>query len=185
MRAHHARDVGGRVQRSAVGLLTATVIAAAIGAGCAASDGTHANTLREYERSFDPSKYRGALPEPSGGTVDTLGGVRTQAEASQPKRDRPAQVDRVVESVMGFRVQLYSSADLDDVSVQREDLRMRLTQNNIDAGEVDMTFDAPYYKLRVGSFTTKAEADALRRTLIDAGFPEAWVVRDRVRTTVR
>jgi hypothetical protein len=185
MRAHRGCGMPASMPRPAFCVFVLAAVAALLGVGCAATDATQTKTLREYEQGFDPSKYRGALPEPAGGTVDTLGGVRTKAEVPQPKRDRPTPADAPTESVMGFRVQLYSSTDLDDASVQREDLRLRLTQNNIDAGEVEMTFDAPYYKLRVGGFTTKADADTLRRALLDAGFPEAWVVRDRIKVPTR
>lgn len=147
--------------------------------GCGSStDVTTKNpprTMRQHEESFDPSAYR----PPSADTVAT-------APAAQPEASVPSEewVEQKVRT-MGFRVQLHSTASLDEAQETLTAYRGRLDSLQVDAGRVDMVFDAPYYKIRAGDFVVKAGADSLRETLHAAGFPEAWVVRDNVFRIVR
>lgn len=81
---------------------------------------------------------------------------------------------------MGFRVQLYSSADVEATRARREEMRARLQELGLSQGRLDIIFDAPYHKLRFGDFATKKEADGVLRQLHQAGLKEAWIVRDNI-----
>lgn len=131
--------------------------------------------LEEHEREFDPSDYR--RPD----TVATA--VVREVKPIIPEPEE-VWVERK-ERVMGFRVQLHSTTSIDEAQQALSTYRSRLDSLEIDAGRIDMVFDAPYYKIRAGDFMVKGEADMLTDTLRAEGIPEAWVVRDNIFRMIR
>lgn len=137
-----------------------------------------AKPIRDHEQGFDPAKYRrkeSAAEEP-----------RHPAAENQQQQQQPETVwvERT-EKVMGFRVQLHSTTDIDAAQKSLSVLRSRLDSLAIDPGRLDMGYDAPYYKIRAGDFLVKSGADELREKLREAGLSEAWVVRDMVIRIIR
>lgn len=45
---------------------------------------------------------------------------------------------------------------------------------------VYLTYDSPYYKVRIGDCLSRYEADELQRLASEKGFDDAWVVRTKV-----
>ncbi len=73
----------------------------------------------------------------------------------------------------GFRVQVLSTKNGDIA----EDVRMELiSQIN---HSVRVIFMAPNYKVRVGAFTDRKDAEQLRKLLYALGYRRAWIVRAR------
>jgi hypothetical protein len=127
--------------------------------------------MEEYEREFDPSRYR-----TPGDTLRTEPG---------PGANRGTVVDtpvfiRRVERVMGYRVQVYSTTDADDAARRAGSVRGALPEL-----DVDVVFHAPFHKVRVGNFLERGDAEQCRALLQSNGFPEAWIVRDLVDHDVR
>jgi hypothetical protein len=69
-----------------------------------------------------------------------------------------------------FRIQLSAESDIDAAQVKKKEYEKLL------GGTVDMLFDAPYYKLRWGSFETKQEAEDKILELSDLKI-QAFVVK--------
>ncbi|MBE0645069.1 MAG: SPOR domain-containing protein [Bacteroidetes bacterium] len=132
-------------------------------------------SIREHEGNFDPTEYRRKPAEPK----ENAGEGEIKAKPVEP-----AWVERTEKS-MGFRVQLYSTTNIDDAKAVLEQMRSRIDSLHIEAGRLDMSFDAPYYKIRAGDFLVRAKADTLREQLRSAGLSEAWVVRDNVFRVIR
>jgi cell division septation protein DedD len=139
------------------------------------ADDSSTKSIREHEKSFDPSDYRKDSTEPS----------KTTAPSKPVPQKRETQWVERKEKVMGFRVQLFSAANLDEATASMSRTRARLDSLSIDPGRLDMSFDAPYYKVRAGDFLSKPPADSLREKLKAAGIMEAWVVRDQVIRIIR
>ncbi|MFA6234517.1 MAG: SPOR domain-containing protein [Bacteroidota bacterium] len=131
--------------------------------------------MREHEKSFDPSEYRKKEVEQS---------TKTEEKTAAVSNAEPAWIERT-EKVMGYRVQLHSTPSLDEASATLTQMRSRLDSMQIDPGRLDMSFDAPYYKIRAGDFLLKTTADSLREQLRTAGMNEAWIVRDNVFRIIR
>lgn len=134
-----------------------------------------ARPSREHEREFDPAKYRPAPKEEST--------VPTEAPAAS-NESAPVWVERL-EKVMGYRVQLYSTTDIDAAQRMLSQLRSRLDSLQIEPGRLDLSYDAPYYKVRAGDYVLKTEADTLRQRFHAAGLVDAWVVRDSIIRVIR
>jgi cell division septation protein DedD len=131
--------------------------------------------IREHEEDFDPVEYRKPEPEAE----------EPQKSVAEPKRQPETVWVERTEKSMGFRVQLYSTTNIDEAQLSLSQLRSRFDSLEIDPGRIDMGYDAPYYKIRAGDFLNKAKADELREQLREAGVLEAWVVRDMVIRIIR
>ena len=82
---------------------------------------------------------------------------------------------RSPDKIDGWRVQLLATTERSKVM----ELKARFLNEypNISA---DWDYSAPYYKMKVGSYLTKLEAFRLRNR-IRVNFPDAYVIRDKVR----
>ena len=74
----------------------------------------------------------------------------------------------------GFRVQLISTKDVQQAELMRFRAMSKLEN------PVQVIFEAPNYKVRVGSFINRNKADQFRDYLFNLGFQQAWVVRARI-----
>ncbi len=133
-----------------------------------ASSSSAKKSSREYETEFDPRKYD-TKDQPSGKS-----GAAGESPASGTAQPPPVTAERM-ERTSGYRVQIYSTYDLDEA------LRSKGTsQALLDTLKVYMVYDAPIYKIRVGDYLTKADADSAKELLRGKGFTDAWVVPDQV-----
>lgn len=131
--------------------------------------------MREHEETFDPSAYRREPAEPSSAHAPA---VEAEMEPA------PEWIERT-EKVMGFRVQLHSAAQLDEAEQALTRFRSRFDSLGVDPGRLDMSYDAPFYKVRAGDFNERSEAEEFRTRLREAGVSEAWIVRDAIFRRIR
>ena len=73
----------------------------------------------------------------------------------------------------GFRVQVLSTKNGENA----ENMRMQLISQI--SHSVQLIFEAPNYKVRVGAFTDRNDAERLRKQLFALGYRRAWIVRAR------
>jgi hypothetical protein len=83
----------------------------------------------------------------------------------------------VVETVevQGFRIQVFASASIDEAAAARESARTKVGSDS-----VYVVYDPPVYKVRVGDYATRLEANQRLPRIVNLGFPDAWVVSDRI-----
>jgi hypothetical protein len=74
----------------------------------------------------------------------------------------------------GFRVQCYASSQIDRIRSEQKQLEFKIKY------PVYVVFNAPYYKLLVGDFMKKNEADIALGKLKEIGYTDAWVARSRI-----
>lgn len=82
-----------------------------------------------------------------------------------------------IHSLDGFRVQIFfDSGNLSkrNASQAREDFIRRFPDV-----EAYITFREPYYRVRVGDFRTKLEADGFRKRILQH-YPHAFTVNDQI-----
>ena len=83
-------------------------------------------------------------------------------------------MDTSFKEMDGFRVQVFAtrfSRSADSVKAVLEE------KGNED---VYIAFDAPVYKVRVGNFISRNEAEKMRISLVELGYDTAWIVRSKV-----
>jgi hypothetical protein len=72
----------------------------------------------------------------------------------------------------GYQVQLFASPD----AAQAEEIKIQAMMLFPDH-PVDMIWDAPNYKVRLGMFAIRDDAQELKRQALRLGYRDAWVVR--------
>jgi hypothetical protein len=82
---------------------------------------------------------------------------------------------RIAGTTDGYRVQVLSTDDIDEANRVRAEV-YEITSRK----EVYIIFEPPFYKVKVGDFTSKSEADNLRFKLSQLGYTESKVVQETV-----
>ena len=122
--------------------------------------------LSTFEKSFKPSEY------------DTdIDLIHKKENQPRPIVDVPVESFTVAEpeTVQGFRIQVFASNSYEEAVGVRNALNLELSVQ-----WVYMVYDAPTYKIRVGDYTNRADANLSVDGYIDRGYKGAWVVPDRV-----
>ena len=74
----------------------------------------------------------------------------------------------------GYRLQVFESS-----SVEETNRTLRKFERSL-KDSVYMVFEAPLYKLRLGNFVTKKEAEKQKENLNKKGYKNIWIVRSRI-----
>lgn len=131
--------------------------------------------LADYE-DFDATPYEEAPPE-----------AQTEIQHDVPERLMAGRTTTGTTTVQGFRVQVYSTLDKTAAVNLEEEARAwwRAERSRAPAGlmpeqlPIYTVYLQPYYRVRIGNFRTRAEADRARQILARR-FPDAFIVPDRV-----
>jgi len=80
----------------------------------------------------------------------------------------------IIGTTDGFRVQIVSTDDIDLANQTRSEVYFKINK------EVYVSFEPPFYKVKVGDFTSRTEANDLKFKLNQLGYSEARVVQETV-----
>jgi len=86
----------------------------------------------------------------------------------------PPEVPTVETKRMGYRVQIGAFASKESAEEFADRVRSRFTVG------VYVQYVPPYYKVRVGDFLTKAEADNFKMKVWEMGFTDAFIVESEI-----
>jgi hypothetical protein len=143
-------------------------------AGCSGSRETEKpstaveETLKKYEAGFKPSDYD---PEPKGKS----GHSGTSADSIPDSGATLVEAPTSMELVAGFRVQLFSTTNIDEANLKKADAEATFPDE-----WVYVEYDPPTYKVRAGNFKSRIAADRFANLASSNGFQEAWTVPERV-----
>lgn len=142
--------------------------------------------------TFDPSAYpaTGQRETPATPDVahdvpaDLLANRTPAAPTAAPRPSTPAERpttprEPVMRTVNGYRVQIFQSSSKDDADRRVAEAIAWWRRTNAGTPEVYTVYRAPYYRVRVGNYASRAEADRAARSL-GGSFPGSLVVPDRV-----
>ena len=123
--------------------------------------------LFSQEWRFDPDSLRDDGP-----IVPML--INPLIDGIVPEKDYSTDEKESGKVYNGFRVQVMST----NSGARAENMRMKLvSQIN---HNVRVIFEAPNYKVRVGAFADRRDAERLRKILFDLGYRRSWIVRARL-----
>ena len=74
----------------------------------------------------------------------------------------------------GYRLQIFESSSVEETNRTLQKFERSLKDS------VYMVFEAPLYKLRLGNFVTKKEAEKQKANLNKKGYKNIWIVRSRI-----
>ena len=120
--------------------------------------------IHRYEKTFNPSDYDS---NPSSEKSE-------KKEPQKPEETTPS-TPTETELVTGFRVQVSFTDNIEQANKIKDDLSSLLANQ-----PVYVVFESPYYKVRVGDFLSRPDANITLKTLIDRGYKDAWIVPDKV-----
>ncbi|HXK49102.1 MAG TPA: SPOR domain-containing protein [Clostridiales bacterium] len=83
--------------------------------------------------------------------------------------------DSILQEINGFRIQIFRTEDLNEAK-RRESLYI----TTFGEENVTLIFEPPFYKIRIGKFRNKEEAEQFQQTLGWRGISETLIVPDRV-----
>ncbi len=117
-----------------------------------------------FERSFKPSEY----------DLD-LRLVHKGDSTSKPEYLMEHFTTAQPETVQGFRIQVFTSNAYDEALDAKNTLSAQLPDE-----WVYLVYDAPTYKVRVGDYLTRIDANQAVGRFVEKGYAGAWVVPDQV-----
>ena len=82
-------------------------------------------------------------------------------------------VVEIVET-QGFRIQIFASASIDEATASRRVAKDRISDS------VYVVYDPPVYKVRVGDYAARLEANQRLTRFVNMGYDDAWVVSDKI-----
>jgi hypothetical protein len=122
--------------------------------------------LAVYEATLNPAQYDE--------DIDLVRKAHAE-ERRQMEFDTTRDSITVEEEIsQGFRIQIFSTPHIDEAAVMQGSVRQIVDDS------VYVVYDPPVYKVRVGDFVTRLEANQSLSYLLDRGFPDAWIVSDRI-----
>lgn len=77
-------------------------------------------------------------------------------------------------TILGFRIQIFASSTEKNASRVADDARTSFTQN------VYVQYGTPYYKVRIGDFLTKEEAQIVKHQALQLGYRGTFVVETMI-----
>lgn len=123
--------------------------------------------IRRTETSFNPADYDPEIPS-----------SHVPAQPGRPSRDtnQPSTPTTEPDLVSGYRVQVTFTDNIEQASQVKNQLSPLFTGEN-----VYVVYEAPYYKVRVGDFLSRPDANLTLRSLFEKGYKDSWIVPDKVR----
>lgn len=77
----------------------------------------------------------------------------------------------------GFRIQCLASSQIEKIRSEKKLLEGKIKYS------VYIIFNAPYYKLLIGDFVKRGDADIVTAKLKEMGYSDAWVIRSKINQT--
>ena len=115
-------------------------------------------TLQGYEKSFDPTRY----------DLDY-----TEAPADKNNAGTPSSISR--KNISGFRIQVLISSEFEECQQSRREL-----QNRFPDQKTYIIHEFPFYKLRLGNFRTRREAESYQKSLSGKNIRNTQIVPDKI-----
>ena len=126
------------------------------------------NLRMKAEKKFDPWKIEKENP------------IIIQEKSNQPQEDFSRVIldkyeigeDKVNNQIL-YRIQIFASKFPEEAQKLADSLESNFNE------PTTIDYEAPYYKVRLGNFTSLAQAESFLRKVRRKGFPQAWVVKTR------
>ena len=92
--------------------------------------------------------------------------------------DTDRSLDTNITEIEGFRVQVFATQDRNRADELQDELKIKFNE------KIYIIFEAPNYKLRVGDFLDRDDAELMRMKLVSSNFPSAWIVRTKIQPDI-
>ena len=132
---------------------------------------THSDT--KYDESFDPK----TLDDNDIEFPSIVTNTKSNKDSTTTANNSPD----AQKEVNGFRVQIIATQDLEKATLLEEEAKSQFAMGG---NKTYLVFEAPLYKIRLGDFTSRDQADELKIQALRYGYREAFIVRTKVMVNV-
>ena len=134
---------------------------------------TEKNESETIKEDFDITPYRTNIeieesPANKNGVTEAWYEYDTENENQNSKK-------RIVGTADGFRVLVITTDNINEANSVREEIKSK-----VPGKETYISFEPPFYKVKIGDFTDITESNNLKFKLNQLGFTEARVVKETV-----
>ena len=98
---------------------------------------------------------------------------------NEVKTSASRSLDSNITEIEGFRVQIFATQDRNKADQLQEELALKFDE------KIYVIFEAPNYKLRIGDFLDRDDAEILRMRLVSLDFSSSWIVRTRIQPELK
>jgi len=120
-------------------------------------NGNEKYSLNEFEKSFDPSKY-------------------DLSYETTPRKDISVKKSNVSKKAStGYRIQIIISEDLNECQKKKNEMQKLFPEYNF-----YLIHEFPFYKLRMGDFATRKEAEIHLKYLNEKNIKSIMIVPDKI-----
>ena len=74
----------------------------------------------------------------------------------------------------GYRLQIFETSSVEKANRKFKKLKKVLSDS------LYISFEAPFYKIRYGNFTSKDDAEREKKNIAKKGFKDIWIIRSRI-----
>ena len=167
--------------------LVLVALAVAVLSGCGIGGKTGMISAGGAGEDFDPFQYGDEFVDLKQAVPDTRPSPETILPADRPDAaaemdvseteggtaETPSTVSETPAHVYGYRIQIGI-----DQNKERMEALMQRARSRIDL-DVYLEFEAPFYRVRIGNFKTRKEAEQYVKELKDKGFRDSlWVMSE-------
>ena len=162
-------------------LLAGVFLATALLAGCTSSKMVEAeekpkneqprekkHLLSDYEATLNPVEFDREIVM----VQKSLSGEQKQQNPLEIPKDSMIVQEEVVQ---GFRIQIFSSSNVDETILMKN-----LAGEKFIGDSIYVVYDAPVYKVRIGDYVNRYEANQRLPEFVQKGYRDAWIVPDRI-----
>jgi septal ring-binding cell division protein DamX len=121
---------------------------------------------QEFEEKFNPDKLTDYQPE--------WPVLLNQITDSIPEELRLYEMESEKSEISGYRIQLLATTS----AAEADSFKMEISK--LIRNEIYIIFEAPNYKVRIGNFLHRNNAQRALDEIQAMGFQQAWVVRTRI-----
>lgn len=124
----------------------------------------------KYDESFDPLSLN---------DDDIIIQAKTEAEVLEKDKTENKAVEKakILREIDGYRVQLLATRSIESATLVKQRAEEQFREYN---HKVYWSFEAPFYKVRIGDVLTRTEAEAIRDLARSLGYDQAFPVRSKV-----
>lgn len=150
-------------------LLLPSLLLCACGAGReTARETAPQDPIGRFESDFRPSDHDTLPAAPPPALRSPTGRSGDNAQPAPPAAGEG-------DLVPGFRVQIYSTTDIDAAKAKKEE-----AESDFPSEWFYLQYDPPTYKIRGGNFIQRYEAERFIKLAVEKGFADSWAVPEKV-----
>ena len=124
----------------------------------------------KYDESFDPLSLN---------DDDIIIQAKTETEVVEKKKSEKTTSDqtKILREIDGYRVQLLATRSIESATLIKQRAEEQFLKLN---HKVYWSFEAPFYKVRIGDVLTRTDAESIRDLARSMGYDQAFPVRSKV-----